>query len=67
MLAHEKQAGLDVLRGWGNPLTPMREERVGWELREAELVLPSANPSWRLLVLYIPSMSMMVIGHSLLY
>jgi hypothetical protein len=30
-------------------------------------VLPSANPVWRILVPYITSMSMMVIGHSLLY
>jgi hypothetical protein len=30
-------------------------------------VSPSANPVWRKLVLYIPSMSMVVIGLSLLY
>jgi hypothetical protein len=30
-------------------------------------VSPSANPVWRILVPYIPFMSMMVIGHSLLY
>ncbi len=35
--------------------------------RDNRSVSPSANPVRRILVPYIPSMSMMVIGHSLLY